>query len=57
MSDDSTYDTQNLQYSGDKTATLSALVPPMIASAGEADSDLAWTQLAQKLGVHNIIEF
>jgi hypothetical protein len=29
----------------------------MVASAGETDRDLAWTQLAQKLGVHNIIEF
>ncbi len=29
----------------------------MVASAGETDSDLAWTKLAQKLGVYNIIEF
>jgi hypothetical protein len=29
----------------------------MVASAGENDSDLARTQLAQKLGVYNIIEF
>ncbi len=27
----------------------------MAASAGETDRDLAWTQLAQKLGVYNII--
>ncbi len=27
----------------------------MVASAGETDRDLAWTQLAQKLGVYNII--
>ncbi len=26
----------------------------MVASAGETDRDLAWTQLAQKLGVYNI---
>jgi hypothetical protein len=26
----------------------------MLASAGETDGDLAWTQLAQKLGVYNI---
>jgi hypothetical protein len=29
--------------------------PWMVASAGETDRDLAWTQLAQKLGVYNII--
>ncbi len=29
----------------------------MVQSAGETDSDLAWTQLAHKLGVYNIIEF
>jgi hypothetical protein len=29
----------------------------MVASAGETDRDLAWTQLTQKLGVYNIIEF
>ncbi len=28
---------------------------PVVASAGETDRDLAWTQLAQKLGVYNII--
>jgi hypothetical protein len=28
-----------------------------VASAGETDRDLAWTQLAQKSGVYNIIEF
>jgi hypothetical protein len=27
------------------------------AGAGETDRDLAWTQLAQKLGVYNIVEF
>jgi hypothetical protein len=27
----------------------------MVASAGETDRDLACTQLAQKLGVYNII--
>jgi hypothetical protein len=27
------------------------------ASAGGTDRDLAWTQLAQKLGIKNIIEF
>ncbi len=26
----------------------------MVASAGETDRYLAWTQLAQKLGVYNI---
>ncbi len=30
---------------------------PIVASAGETDRDLAWTQLAQKMGVYNIIEF
>jgi hypothetical protein len=29
----------------------------MVASAGETVRDLDWTQLAQKLGVYNIIEF
>ncbi len=29
----------------------------MVASAGETDRDLAWTQLAEILGVYNIIEF
>ncbi len=29
--------------------------PWMVASAGETDRDLAWTQLAQKSGVYNII--
>ncbi len=28
--------------------------PWMVASAGETDRDLAWSQLAQKLGVYNI---
>ena len=27
----------------------------IVASAGETDRDLAWTQLAQKSGVYNII--
>jgi hypothetical protein len=27
----------------------------MVASAGETYRDLAWTQLAQKLGAYNII--
>ncbi len=27
----------------------------MVASAGETDCDLAWTQLAQKLGLYNDI--
>jgi hypothetical protein len=29
----------------------------MVASAGETDLDLAWTQLVQILLVYNIIEF
>jgi hypothetical protein len=29
----------------------------MVASAGENDRDLAWTQLDRKLGVYNIVEF
>jgi hypothetical protein len=29
----------------------------MVVSAGETNCYLAWTQLAQKLGVYNIIEF
>ncbi len=29
----------------------------MVASAGETVCYLVWTQLAQKLGVYNIIEF
>ncbi len=33
---------------------FNALAP---ASAGGTDRDLAWTQLAQKLGSYNIIEF
>ncbi len=31
--------------------------PWMVESAGVTNRDLAWTQLAQKLGVHNIIYF
>ncbi len=34
---------------------LEGVTPSMAASAGETDRDLAWTQLAQKLGVYNII--
>jgi hypothetical protein len=34
---------------------LYAFRPWMVASAGETDRDLAWTQLAQKLDVYNII--
>ncbi len=30
---------------------------PMVASAGKTDRELAWTQLAQKSGVYNIIEY
>ncbi len=30
---------------------------PIVASAGETDRDLAWTQLAQKMDVYDIIEF
>jgi hypothetical protein len=33
-----------------------SLKTPMTAIAGETDCDLAWTQLAQKSGVYNIIE-
>jgi hypothetical protein len=29
--------------------------PWMVASAGETNRDLAWTQLAQKLSVYNIL--
>ncbi len=41
------------QYSG--LGTSSHWQSSMAASAGETDCDLAWTQLAQKLGVYNII--
>jgi hypothetical protein len=29
----------------------------MVASAGENDRDLTWTQLAKKFGAYDIIEF
>ncbi len=45
---------KTIYFAGLKKNKMS-LVASMVASAGETDRDLAWTQLAQKLGVYIII--
>ncbi len=47
----------NSNQNGDCLFAWRRFEASVAASAGETNSYLAWTQLAQKLGVYNIIEF